>query len=202
MNFLAHIFLSQHNEDWMIGNLIADFICNRDLDGLNVGVREGVLMHRQIDTFTDSHPVVKKSVRRLSSDFYRYSPVVSDIFYDYLLIRNWQNYTAHDFDEFCHWAYEIMHQRMEEIPPRLKENLPQMIAHNWLKDYGTAEGLQFTFDRFAKRVTFEADFSNAAEILIQKVHDLNEDFNQFFPDLVDYVHRDLKDMTAGTDILL
>jgi len=91
---------------------------------------------------------------------------------------------------------------MEEIPPRLKENLPQMIAHNWLKNYGTAEGLQFTFDRFAKRVTFEADFSNAAEILIQKVHDLNEDFNQFFPDLVVYVHRDLKDMTAKTDILL
>jgi len=71
MNFLAHIFLSQHNEDWMIGNLIADFISNRDLDSLNVGVREGVMMHRQIDTFTDSHPVVKKSVRRLSSDFYR-----------------------------------------------------------------------------------------------------------------------------------
>jgi acyl carrier protein phosphodiesterase len=65
-----------------------------------------------------------------------------------------------------------------------------MISHNWLKNYGTAEGLQFTFDRFSKRVTFEADFSNAAELLIQKVHELNEDFNAFFPELIEYVHKD------------
>ena len=192
MNFLAHIFLSRQNEDWMIGNLIADFVGNRDLSGLREGVREGVMMHRYIDTYTDNHPAVRNTIRKITPDFYRYSPVVSDIFYDYLLIQNWQNYSAHDFDDFCKWAYAVMNERMDEIPNRLRNNLPQMIAHNWLKNYGTAEGLQFTFDRFSKRVSFEADFSNAADILIQKVHDLNADFNLFFPDLLSYVHQDLQ----------
>lgn len=191
MNFLAHIFLSRHNEDWMIGNLIADFVGNRDLGNLSAGVREGVIMHRHIDTFTDNHPAVKNTVRKIAPDFYKYSPVVSDIFYDYLLIQNWEKYSVHDFDDFCHQAYTVMNERMGEIPQRLGVNLPQMIAHNWLKNYGTAEGLQFTFDRFSKRVTFEADFSNAAAILIQKVHELNEDFNLFFPELLYYVNEEL-----------
>lgn len=191
MNFLAHIFLSHQNDDWMIGNLIADFISNRDLPGLNAGVREGVYIHRYIDTYTDSHPAVRNSIKKLQQRFYKYSPVVSDIYYDYLLIQNWENYTPDDFDDFCNKAYAVMEQRMDEIPPRLKENLPKMIAHNWLKNYGTAEGLQFTFDRFSKRVTFEADFSNAATILINNVHEFNEDFNTFFPDILKYVRTDL-----------
>ncbi|MFZ4543484.1 MAG: ACP phosphodiesterase [Saprospiraceae bacterium] len=191
MNFLAHIFLSHKNEDWMIGNLIADFISNKDLPELSEGVRQGVFVHRKIDTFTDGHPAVRSSIKKLHSPFKKYAPVVADIYYDYLLVNNWRNYTNVHFDSFCDSVYQIMRNRMNEIPPRLKVNLPKMIEHNWLKNYGTAEGLQFTFDRFSKRVTFEADFSNAAAILINQQNEFNEDFNLFFPDMLEYVEKDL-----------
>ena len=126
MNFLAHIFLSHQNEDWMIGNLIADFISNKDLKELKTGVREGVMVHRYIDTYTDKHEAVKSSVRRLRFVYHKYAPVVADIYYDYLLIKNWNSYTEQDFEEFRYRTYDILNQRMPEMPTELKERLPKM----------------------------------------------------------------------------
>ncbi len=187
MNFLAHLFLSHHNEDWMIGNLIADFITNKQLIDLKDGVREGVMIHRYIDTFTDKHEAVKESTRRLRFVYHKYAPVVVDIYYDYLLIKNWEKYTNYDFEEFRYRIYDILNQRMEDMPKDLKERLPKMIAHDWLKNYGTEAGLQFTFDRFAERTTFKVDFSNAAAVLMEYLEEFDDDFNLFFPEIMNYV---------------
>jgi acyl carrier protein phosphodiesterase len=191
MNFLAHLFLSHHNEDWMIGNLVADFITNKQLNDLSDGVREGVMVHRYIDTFTDKHAAVKSSSRRLRFMYHKYAPVVTDIYYDYLLIKNWEKYTNDDFEGFRYRTYDILNQRMDEMPANLKERLPKMISHDWLKNYGTQAGIQFTFDRFAERTTFNVDFSNASEILMEYLAEFDDDFNQFFPDLIQYVQHTL-----------
>jgi acyl carrier protein phosphodiesterase len=189
MNFLAHLFLSHHDDNLMIGNLIADFITNRDLINLSEAVREGVMMHRRIDTYTDSHPAMKDSVRRLRFVFHKYAPVVSDIYYDYLLIKNWTTYTDYDFETFRYHTYDILTQRMDEMPADLQTRLPKMIAHDWLKNYGTEAGLQFTFDNFAKRTTFKVDFTNAAAILLEYLPEFDDDFNRFFPDMMQYVNQ-------------
>jgi acyl carrier protein phosphodiesterase len=187
MNFLAHLFLARHNDDWMVGNLIADFISNKELNGLSPQVREGVMVHRYIDTFTDKHEAVKASTRRLRFVYHKYAPVVADIYYDYLLIKNWETYTDMDFEQFRYQTYDMLLARMEEMPPNLKERLPKMIAHDWLKNYGTEAGLQFTFDQFAKRTTFKVDFSQAAELLMEYLPEFDDDFNAFFPEIMEYV---------------
>jgi acyl carrier protein phosphodiesterase len=189
MNFLAHLFLSHHQEDWMVGNMIADFINNKDLQNLPQGIRDGVMMHRQIDTFTDKHEAVKTSVRRLRFVYHKYAPVVADIYYDFLLIRNWQRYTTMDFEEFRYRIYDTLAKRISDMPLDLQERLPKMIAHDWIKHYGTEAGLQSTFDRFAKRTNFKADFSNAAAILVEYVEEFDDDFNVFFPDMLDLITK-------------
>lgn len=197
MNFLAHLFLARHNEDWMLGNLIADFITNKELDGLSPQVREGVMVHRYIDTFTDKHEAVKKSTRRLRFVYHKYAPVVADIYYDYLLIKNWEQYTDLDFEQFRYQTYDMLLARMEEIPPNLKERLPKMIANDWLKNYGTEAGLQFTFDQFAKRTTFKVDFAQAAEILMEYLLEFDDDFNAFFPEIMEYVAQQPSEFTPS-----
>lgn len=191
MNFLAHLFLTHHNDDWMVGNMVADFITNKELHTLPEGVREGVMVHRYIDTYTDAHEAVKQSTRRLRFVFHKYAPVVADIYYDFLLIKNWNQYTNYDFEEFRYRTYDILQSRLHEMPMNLQERLPIMIAHDWLKNYGTQAGLQFTFDKFAKRTAYKVDFSNAAAILIQYLNEFDEDFNLFFPELMDYIKNDM-----------
>lgn len=191
MNFLAHLFLTHHNDDWMVGNMVADFITNRELQSLSEGVREGVMVHRYIDTYTDAHEAVKQSTRRLRFVFNKYAPVVADIYYDFLLIKNWEQYTNYDFEEFRCRTYDVLHSRLDEMPPALREQLPKMIAHDWLKNYGSQAGLQFTFDKFASRTAYKVDFSNASNILLEYLNDFDNDFNIFFPELMDYIKNDM-----------
>lgn len=197
MNFLAHLFLTHHNDDWMVGNMVADFITNKELHTLTEGVREGVMVHRYIDTYTDAHEAVKQSTRRLRFVFHKYAPVVADIYYDFLLIKNWEQYTNYNFEEFRYRTYDILQSRLHEMPPALQERLPLMISHDWLKNYGTQAGLQFTFDKFAQRTAYKVDFSNAAAILLEYVNEFDKDFNIFFPELMDFIKNDMANTYFG-----
>ena len=92
MNHLAHFFLSGNDEDLAIGNFVADFITNRELPNYTEGVKRGIFLHRAIDAFTDSHLVVKQSTKRLHPFHHKYSPVIVDVYYDFLLAKNWDKF--------------------------------------------------------------------------------------------------------------
>ena len=63
MNFLAHIYLSGDNEMIAIGNFIADGIRGKQYKKFQKDIKTGILLHRQIDTFTDAHPIVRQSTK-------------------------------------------------------------------------------------------------------------------------------------------
>ena len=187
MNFLAHLLLTHHNEDWMMGNMIADFISNRDLQSLKPEVREGVMIHRKIDTFTDTHESVRESIRRLHPIFHKYSPVVVDIYYDYFLSKNWRRYAALPIVEFSVDVYGTFNSRMEEVPDLMKPRLQSMISHNFLENYGTKTGIQFTFNKFQERVKFPVSFEQASDIMMVYEDEFNDEFNVFFPEIKKYI---------------
>ena len=72
MNFLAHIYLSGNNDLIKIGNFMADGIRGKDYLNFPEDIKKGILLHRQIDTFTDSHPIYRMSKHRLHE---KYGPV-------------------------------------------------------------------------------------------------------------------------------
>lgn len=57
MNFLAHTYLSFTDEQ-IVGNMIGDFIKNKNRYDFSEGIQEGITLHRAIDAFTDVHPKV------------------------------------------------------------------------------------------------------------------------------------------------
>ncbi|MEO0796184.1 MAG: hypothetical protein AAFX93_13525 [Verrucomicrobiota bacterium] len=87
MNWLAHIFLSPPNIENQLGNLLADLLKGRTWDDMSEGMRAGIQLHQAIDSFTDSHPCWKNSVRSLG-DVGHLRGVVVDLAYDHMLSRN------------------------------------------------------------------------------------------------------------------
>ena len=83
MNFLAHLYLSQNNSNILIGNFIADHIRGNNFSHLSKEIQQGIILHREIDTFTDAHKVVRKSKRRLHERYRHYDGVIIDIFFDH-----------------------------------------------------------------------------------------------------------------------
>ncbi len=188
MNFLAHIFLSGPDENLVVGNFLADFISNKEVFKLPANIQKGVQMHRQIDTFTDHHPIVRKSAKRLHKAHGKYAPVILDVFYDFLLAQNWERYSTQSLEVFTADVYEVLLRHLPLMPEILQDRLPRMIADNWLVRYGTEEGLRFTFSRVKLRSSAPHFFENAVESLTSNYHEFEEAFNIFFPEVIDEVN--------------
>jgi len=187
MNFLAHLFLSFQNEDHVIGNFIADFIKNRDVKNYSPTIQKGISLHREIDSFTDNHPFVRQGTQRLQPHHHKYAPVVIDILYDYILANNWERYSDQSLESFAKNIYTILKKRMDEIPEKLKKNVPGMIAANWLESYKTKEGLRYTLQRMDKRASFPSEFTNAVDHLEEDYDLFENEFNAFFPELIEHI---------------
>ena len=192
MNYLAHLFLSCDNEDLLIGNLIADSISNKDLAAYSPEIQEGILLHRQIDSYTDQHPLVRQGARRLSVHHRKYAPVVIDVLYDHLLANNWARYSGSTLKTFSQEIYDILLRRMAEMPPKLQRNLPGMIRHDWLGSYASLEGLRFTLSKVDERARFPSNFASAVEHLQEDYELYEKEFNQFFPEAIAFVDQHCK----------
>ncbi len=192
MNFLAHLYLSCDNEDLMIGNFIADFIRNKEVKNYSPEIQKGIVLHRQIDTYTDVHPLVKKGTHRLQQYHHKYSPVIVDVFYDYLLANNWEKYSGESLDEFCESVYKILENRIGDLPDKLQRRLPTMIEHQWLQAYKTEAGMRYTFKRLSERLSKPEYLDGVVDNLLESEEEFHKEFNSFFPQVINYVNDNCK----------
>ena len=85
MNYLGHLILSGTDENILFGNFLGDHVNNKTLNEYPVSVQKGIHLHREIDLYTDSHPI-SRELRALLFDKYRHrSRVILDMFYDHFL---------------------------------------------------------------------------------------------------------------------
>ena len=187
MNYLAHFFLSADDEALMLGNFLADYLNNAQVEQLPPLVQAGVRLHRQIDSFTDQHPEVRKGVRRLYKRHSKYAPVLIDVFYDYLLSLNWNTYSQQPLADFIQQTYAALQRHHSLIPQPVHGHLPNMIADNWLETYSTHNGIAYVLRRMRPRLSRPELFDGALDSLAADFYLLNEEFNRFFPDIMAFV---------------
>lgn len=189
MNHLAHVFLSGKDVNVTRGNLIADFMTGKETRLCAPKFRRGIQLHYAIDVFTDAHPVVKLSTKHLHPYHHKYAPVVVDIFYDYFLARNWKIYAPQmdietDMRHFINDIYKILQKDSTDLPEKFLKPLPNMIKNDWLFQSTQLEGQKKIFTMLSKRAKFENNFDIAVQHL-SEFHDVMEqEFNLFFPDLI------------------
>ncbi|MEO1010789.1 MAG: ACP phosphodiesterase, partial [Bacteroidota bacterium] len=116
MNFLAHIYLSFGNEGITLGNFIADRIKGNKYDHLPQMVQKGIRLHREIDTYTDTHPIPRKSSKRLHKNYSHYSRVIVDIYYDHFLAKNWERYSDIPLPIFTDRFYDLLEDNYTLLP--------------------------------------------------------------------------------------
>ncbi len=197
MNFLAHIFLTKKHTPLMIGNFLADFLKGKkQLEHLPKGVLEGIYLHRKIDHFTDHHELVKVGYQRLKPSQGRYASVITDIYFDYFLIKNWSKYTETPLSTFLPPVYEALLDHIDLYPKKIQKRVRLMIADNWLFQYGKLDGLRFTFDRVADRTSFDHNLGKAVDDLVKYEAEFDAEFNVFFPELIDFVNKEMANFQA------
>ena len=184
MNFLAHCFLSCRDDHKLIGNFLGDFLTLDEVRNLPESIREGVYLHRLIDSYTDQHARVKDGKRLLYPKFHKYAPVVLDIFFDYLFSRNWETFSGESLEHFRNRTYQSILNRLDWVPPRLHPRLRNMVAGCFLHEYASWEGMGRTFSRIQGYISYPALLDDPLPVLKEQEEKLNEVFLDFFPDLI------------------
>jgi acyl carrier protein phosphodiesterase len=191
MNFLAHAYLSFGQTDILVGNMVADFMKGKELDSFPPGVQTGILLHRAIDTFTDTHPLVKAAQSYLRPRFRHYSSVITDIFFDYFLGKNWEKYSSSPLERFVNETYRTLDAHLDELPEAFSEMFFWMKSQNWLLHYRELEGIQKALNGLTRRAKFESKMNEATEILLEKEPEFELIFFAFFRDLETFAQEKL-----------
>jgi len=184
MNFLAHIYLSFDDDEITIGNFIADSIRGNKYKHLPERVQKGIFLHREIDTYTDAHSIVRKSTKRLHKNYSHYSGIIVDIFYDHYLAKNWSSYSDVPLSIYVDNFYNLLEENYNILPDGVKRMMPYMIADNWIYNYSKMEGITKVLDGMNRRTKNKSKMNFAILDLEKHYHDFEKEFTSFFDELI------------------
>jgi acyl carrier protein phosphodiesterase len=171
----------------MIGNFIADHVVGKHYDGFSKDIIKGIELHRAIDGFTDSHPVVEKGKMRLRPVYHKYAPVIIDIFYDHFLAANWKDYSRISLREYSDYCYKIVMKDISILPEGIIRMMPYMIEYDWLYNYSNLPGIEKVLTGMSRRAKFTSNMELAISDLKRDYDLYASEFKEFFPEIIDFV---------------
>lgn len=183
MNYLAHAYLSYNEPMILVGNMISDFVKGGQKFGYAVSVQKGMMLHRDIDSFTDTHPATARA-KEIFRPYYRlYSAPIMDILYDHFLAADETIFPGNSLLSFTSSVYAVLEKETVHLPPRFLPVLTYMKMENWLYHYRTPEGIQKSLRGLIRRATFINDSTTAANLFLANYDELKACYDDFFPDV-------------------
>lgn len=190
LNYLAHLLLAENHAASRVGNLLGDFVPGRpeSLRGaFPDAVLHGIVRHRAIDRFTDSHRISNSLKAFIAPKRRRFAGVISDIIHDHFLTRHWADHSPVPLAEFTAACNAALREHAAILPPALRDTLEERIADDWLGRYGSDEGLDHVFQRVSRRHPGFAPIHDAIDDLSANREVFEKAFHEFFPDLRQWV---------------
>jgi len=189
LNFLAHLYLAGPDDGLIIGNFIADMVKGKAYQNFPQPIQNGIIMHRQIDSFTDNHPVFRQTKQRIQKEYGLYSGVVVDIYYDHFLAHHWADFSEEKLAQFVCKKYRLLIKNFRVLPKRARYILPFMVRQNWLLNYAQLPALEKIFERMDYRTQYLSGMKTAVQTLEKNYRSIEEDFLIFMPEIISYVNN-------------
>jgi len=180
MNFLAHSYLSFHQPEILIGNMISDFVKGRKKFDYPEAIQKGIQLHRDIDTFTDDHPATKEAKQFLKPAVGLYAGAFIDVVYDHFLATDQQQFLEMKLNDHCQNTYEVLHENNMLLPTKFQMMLPYMMSQNWLFNYQHLWGIENSFGGVARRASYLNSSSEVFGLFKDNYNELQKCYNAFF----------------------
>jgi len=190
MNHFAHLVLAQPTIESTVGNLLGDFARGIDQDTLHPAVHAGLQNHRAVDRFTDNHPLVQEMKSLFGSRRRRFAGIALDIYFDHLLIKNWDLFDERNLEELIAGLYRRMAAGRELMPgEEMRRVTKRMVDYDWFGAYRDIDAVAESLDRVAARIRFANRFDNAIEDLLRHHETVRDGFFEFYPQLRRHVEE-------------
>jgi acyl carrier protein phosphodiesterase len=181
MNWLAHLLLAEPDPAFRIGALLPDLMRVNELSAVPAMFQAGIRQHKDVDAFTDSHPIVKRSIARIGARWRRFGGILIDVFYDHFLTLAWADYANQPLAEFVDAFHSAVPDFRDALPAQAFERLEQIRDDRRLLSYGTIGGIESALHRIGERFRSPIPLADATGELTQNTEALRTDFHEFFP---------------------
>lgn len=183
LNFLAHQYLSFDSKPVMVGNFIADTVKGAVPETYPKGIRLGIYVHRTIDQYTDSHPIVLETRKLLYPHFGKYAAVVQDVYYDHFLAINWAKYRDDRLNDFVQQVYHNLNLNKDIMNAKALRILHYMELQDWLTNYSNMQGIDRALKGLSHRASFPSNMENGIPPLKDHFDTISQHFEAFLPEL-------------------
>lgn len=182
MNYLGHLFFSGGDTELMLANLYGDFVKGSDLGGFSPKTREGILLHRSIDSYIDTHPAVRELLHELYPQLPKVAGIAVDLFFDHLLARDWHRYHAVPLENFLQRFYDSADVGSEEFSPQFRNMMGHLVRMNWISYYPTLDGLDKACNGVSSRLSFPNELKNGLQVFLEHEKRITEVFELYMKD--------------------
>jgi acyl carrier protein phosphodiesterase len=183
MNFLAHAYLSFDDENILVGNMISDFVKGSSKNNYSVAIQNGIMLHREIDTYTDHHPYTHLAKEIFKADYRLYSAPIVDILFDHFLANDETIFTDETLKAFSLNVYSSLQMYASVLPFNFYSVFQYMEKENWLYGYRTIDSMQRSLKGLARRATYMKESETAFDLFKSNYSSLKILFSHFFPDV-------------------
>ena len=200
MNHLAHFHLSWPGEHLIAGALEGDFHRGRLPGDLAPELVPGVALHRAIDGYTDSHPLLAEARRAFPPDSRRYAGIMIDLCFDHFLSRHWQRFCAVDRSAFTRGVYGMLARHRPLLSERARRTAQWMAEYDVLSRYHAWEAVPRAAERVGSRLRRENPLDRCEEILAPLMPMLEQAFLRFYPELMGFSDSNAKLATLHKEV--
>ncbi|MDQ2753415.1 MAG: ACP phosphodiesterase [Bacteroidota bacterium] len=191
MNYLAHAYLSFGKPDILAGNMISDFVKGKQKFKYSEGVQNGIVLHRMIDTFTDSHEATHAAKQYFKEAVGLYAGAFADVVYDHFLALDETQHTPQQLEEFTIKTYRTLDDYVAIFPARFAQMFPYMKTQNWLYNYRTVDGINKSFGGVVQRAAYLNSSEAVFDAFLNHYNELKVCYEVFFFDVKKYAEEQL-----------
>jgi acyl carrier protein phosphodiesterase len=199
MNYLAHAYLSFGIPAITVGNLISDFVRGKQKLIYPAAIQQGIVLHRAIDTFTDTHAVTRQAKTFFREPYRLYAGALVDVSYDHFLANDQVIFgkvgaSGTDLKAFAQKTYAQVQENEAVLPENFARMFFYMRTQDWLYNYRTREGIIRSFEGLARRAAYMGSSEAAGQLFETHYTQLQACYQEFFPELQEFTLRTLQQL--------
>ena len=183
MNHLAHLYLSSDNEEEMVGQFIADAVKGNDFNLYSRDIRQGILLHRWVDSFTDTHDLVKELRAAYRPNLGLYSGVLIDLVFDHYLAKDFHIHAGRELKEFQQFTFGVLNKHEESFPDKMKNYFFHMKDKEFMMKYAHPVGMAVIVRQMGNRIPRGESLLAAGDFFEDYVEMASPYFPTFFEEL-------------------
>ncbi len=197
MNYLAHAYLSFSDPDVLAGNMISDFVKGKKKFDFPDRIQMGIMLHRKIDEYTDTHPATRQAKEFLKTSAGPYAGSFVDIIYDHFLALDTYEFEEGQLALFAQNTYTQLEAYEKWLPEKFQKFFYYMRLQNWLLNYRSAEGIHNSFRGLCRRAKYIDDPEPVFEAFMEHYEALKMAYEFFFPHVKALAYHELLYLRGG-----